>query len=616
MCSAAPPKQPRFVWINKDATSSNLGNSRDSRDLLYAIHSHVVRTSSGTKRKSFSTKSAQAVKRRSATRRPREDGTRPGASRVDEYCQSDDREIEEIVSAESAESPTHQHLWDETATVHQRHALTAATLFDVVDPFNCNACSLDKNTYSVMQYHLDYSRYYLFRNEAQMQRWNQLWTQQSHPYSRFVRKLFVNSLQHPMHFHSLAAATATRMLTLFPENGSIRSVAQSSMQCAVREMRSYLVELKCEETITIEAVTDIVLLCMAAWFRGDLETAQVHLKPLRGMHKRRCEVDLILVKLLRTIDTYIAAEAGTRPVLPCVWNPQPPPRDKFAQMSSQMQAVDVPRTRSVFDFDIILTPEECLQSPVGPYEHLRRKLTDEEARLLGPGLTGIEQKSSVGFAEAILEDVFDEHLTEVLRTYLPYSAINTHIWIDGQPDESNIQWTDEALKLVIYQLLEKNERVLSDSMDVRTWLSECARLGLLIFTIFGPNPMAKRATQRIVPRMKAAVEGYERACERRAQQHAPTSTVIESQVLLYSLVLGVFSSHEQLKESEWFIDRAANVAKSLGIRSYLKLHRIMGKFGHCDTLHLAAISMVVERINQTRNEDRKWLDEEMQSYMA
>jgi hypothetical protein len=529
---------------------------------------------------------------------------------------SDCRDFEEVVNAGTAESPTHQHLWDETVAVHQKHALMAATLFDVVDPFKCNACSLDKNTYSVMQYHLDYSRYYMFRNEAQMQRWNQLWTQQSHPYSRFIRKLFIDSLQHPMHFHSLAAATATRMLTLFPENKSIRSVAQSSMQCAVREMRSYLLDLHGDETITVEAVTDIVLLCMAAWYRGDLETAQVHLKPLQNMHKRKCELDIIIRKLLRNIDSYIAAEAGTKPVLPCFWDPQPHPRDKYALMSPQMQAVDVPRTRGVFDFDIVLTPEEFLQSPVGPYEHLRRKLTSEEAQLLGPGLTGIEQKSSVGFAEAILEDILDEHMTEVLRTYLPYSAINTHIWIDGQPDESAIQWTDEALKLVIYQLLEQNGRRLTESMDARKWLSECARLGLLIFTIFGPNPMAWRAIQRMVPRMKAAVEGYERARERRARQDASAPAIIESQVFLYSLVLGVFSSHGHHEENEWFIDRAAQVAKGLGIRSYLKLHRIMGKFGHCDTLHLAAISMVVERINRTRNEDRKWLDEEMQSYMG
>ena len=61
-------------------------------------------------------------------------------------------------------------------------------------------------------------------------------------------------------------------------------------------------------------------------------------------------------------------------------------------------------------------------------------MTAEESYYLGPGLTGIEQQTAIGFAEAMIQGVYSlMSWFSIMKQYLPYCALHTYIWLDGHP---------------------------------------------------------------------------------------------------------------------------------------------------------------------------------------
>ena len=70
------------------------------------------------------------------------------------------------------------------------------------------------------------------------------------------------------------------------------------------------------------------------------------------------------------------------------------------------------------------------------------------------------------------------------------------------------------------------------------------------------------------------------------------------QMLLWSLVIGIFASANYPKEAEFFMQRAVVVARRLALKSYLDLHRMMGSFCHSDTLQHSALSQLSGRLHR------------------
>jgi hypothetical protein len=621
----------QFLWINKDPSSSKLSNSRDSRDLLYAIHSHV-RPKVGSKRKSTYAPSPRKAKRVAS------DSCRSVASEVRDSPTSisdlssnlsteESEDIEEVhglptpqeITGYQSYPPLDPSLQDiheieEIQEIErQEPQICNAIAQSAMDPFDCSGCQFDQDTYSVMQYHLNFSRFYLFRNEAVIHNW----AYKKHLSHNFIQNMFLNSIQHPMHFHALAAATAARMSTLIPNNKSVNAVASKSMQHAVRDLRSYFANVTPGSPVDTRVVTDVFLLCMAAWFRGDLKTARVHLQPLQQLTSDLLcdDSNIILLDMVATIDLWVASELSTRPLLPQFWHPERPSKEKFSEISARLsQSSKKPRAQEVFNVDVVLTPEEKLKSSVGHLNHLRRLPNAEESFYLGPGLTGIEQKAAIGFAEAVLSGILNPHMTRVMQSYLPYCALHTHIWLDGHPTPPQIHWVNRSCKTLIYQMLLATPP--APDASITDWLSEIARLTLLMHLNYGPNPMAWRMQQASAPFIQRAILSYENACflHRPPSPHPRTNTtmprpqqeqwlptpLLETRLILWATLSGAYASHEQPELFEWFISRGTQIAKSLGIRNYLQLHLSMGHFGHCDTLHLAAISSVLQRLREER----------------
>ena len=92
---------------------------------------------------------------------PSSDITCPGSDNTSEAA---DGEILSPRASELTDSPS--SIGRAHKKRHHRLCFGYTSPQDAIDPFNCMASDLDSTKFDILQYHLNYCRFYLFRNEA------------------------------------------------------------------------------------------------------------------------------------------------------------------------------------------------------------------------------------------------------------------------------------------------------------------------------------------------------------------------------------------------------------------------------------------------------------------
>jgi hypothetical protein len=279
----------QVLFVNKDARSLFLPNSRPESKEIY---SHVQRVAARSLRRQRMANLTSAAQARQIVRGPRT-VTRIFQESVDPNRNGED---------------------DQAATM-QPHLYSANfNKGDHFDPFNSTSVHVNGEVHKILSYFMKVCVSTQFKFEVDAR------PSHKHHYAIYFDQMLRQCLENKLHMYTVLAAAAGRMTNLTHKQCSpvSPSIAQHFMCKAVECLRQYFAS---DENRLKDKHIIVTLICVSTfeWYIGDYEASSTHLRAIRhpfALLDESCDYDRWVIEMASHPDLYMAIETLSPPVLP------------------------------------------------------------------------------------------------------------------------------------------------------------------------------------------------------------------------------------------------------------------------------------------------------------
>ena len=409
------------------------------------------------------------------------------------------------------------------------------------------------------------------------------------------------------HGHALLAATAARMSTL-PGLSQYRIKAMRLIHHCMQDLRHRLGEYKQEVCVDKQILNEIVLLCAAVWFLGDVKEAVTHLGAAKHFVRSLeagPEDDWKLLETIQMGDLFLALESG-----------------KLSMDLVRHGSCKLPEHRLKYIHDQIGRLQS--QQAEGP-ESISMKASyskSNQTRSIGSVQPLGDVGPGDGFMRAIEAGVLGEGIARVLQEnyFQAWLEMAEYDKLGGEMIVSDIEWLGSIAILIAHDLV-----ALPSSTEDPGSLTEiqsrqgCCLLALLILLGHVVTPMAFRAGEVTAQRMVTTIRTAESNGEiskghlennletTKGPQNLTMSILpseISDEVYLWALITGLsafqdrtfspsLSSHT---EDKFLLVRAMKLAIALRCTTYNKLLQLSRKFLYFAPLQHTTLIRVADQI--------------------
>ena len=564
-------KPAEFLWINKDKESLVL--PRDKRGTATAINRHVQLASA----RAYNVKRMNSPQGSSVF-------ARKTAEQVLRFRLTKEPDIEEeIVSIEGSNHKPSEPKALDSAQKKQSQTLTAQQAEHAsVNPFSSFEIIANENVHSMLRYHLSYSIATIFRSDVL----TRVQTPERHRYARYLQDVVRGCSSGEMHMYALLSATAGRMtmVSKLHENH-----ANYFMQNATRLMREHF--LTSDPVIDSQIIRNMSHLCVSEWYRGNHDSALIHLRifgRLADVLDMTKSGDMYLYDNACCFDVYIAIEKGTAPLFPLSWQPERVSPSQMSEINHDLnQLLSRPREKPLWDpFRPSTTEERLLGATIGPFIIPSQRPAEEEL-CAGKNWVGSAQRPGKGFADALMEGLFDPPMNDLVSDLVDHVEISVYSSICSDLGRPGVTLMGKRTMALLHQLV---------SSVTRKPIDECVRLATIVMMSYVSNPMAWRSNFFVAPRLQKAVLAMERDFHEFRSQ-------ISAQLMLWVLVVGSFAAQDT-PECAWFLEKAHRLASSLGLETYVELRDTVAKFVHFETAQRECLRRLAARLAEVKSNHR------------
>lgn len=537
-----------FLWINKDATSASLSNSRDDGMSLTAINSHVQKLSWSGKSGVRKPKKAPKPSSKSNTSSPSQsEPTTIQSPTQDEIWnlkldqagrpnsevlafvppQTDLSTNAGWIGCDLCSEEIGPSLHKSNCSSDHRHF----TLFpgDVnpwllprsnnADPFNCAAVQLDVWAHRILQYFHFTLLPGIISSDVQP-----FFLLNSH-WDASIQNIIRGCLGNRMHMDALLAVTADRMKYVTGDELARTDAPELYAVKAIRSLRSYL---SASDAIDRQVILDIFFLAWIEIHHTNYEGARGHLSIISQLVQTMGgldQIDAMTRSLCIIADLHVASKTGMHPLFALTWDPGPLPES--------VRVVESTRKPASVRFGDAFFRLPYLGS------QLRPVVTD--------------LVSCVNFAEIV--------------------------WRSPWTPQRDMEWVVTRANAIFHRLLSLP--IPGPSTSVLELKAECCRLALVAWTMYtsiglaGEKSLSGSAfrARAFVPSTSKRLLQMLRRINRIAGERCWND---DYGTLLWMLGMGFCSTRGD--DHDWFASRFVGIAHQIGIQTYDALSKALGQY--------------------------------------
>jgi hypothetical protein len=398
-------------------------------------------------------------------------------------------------------------------------------------------------------------------------------------------EIMANAFLHKHCLYALMAFMSVRMLVVSRRKVTVLKGPTYYMHMAICTLREKIIEHEKSGTaIDRNTICGILQIALADWTSGDLSAARAHIRVLAQLMPFVCRRDdrgMNLNEIIRTLDLEVALESSTTPFLPAMADPDPMTHFRLDQIKRRLNVVAAhyePSSQSALPFGNQYALSGILSKP-----------TDIMADLT----TTLDFRIGTVFEEALDANVLEEAFHPTLRDFIDCLTVAKYVWRTPDATVKDARWMCRAARLAIHQMLAYTCDLPHHRQNVRSALTECTRLALLIMLTLATNRMAVRA-------VKSLGQGLRLACAR-ADRHLMESDV-ENKLFLWALMTAAFALADSNNDTLWLIRRAARLAYlRLGLASLEELHETMTLFLYSCSMQASTLREVMVYVDTLKN---------------
>ena len=545
----------KFLFVNKDESSSSLSNSRYDKNS--AINRHVQRWRSQRRREA----------RKRAQQRPEEEQeqTEPKATpepvlklELDTpqlstlstpplvtpsdlsapTCES--RESAEVCSASSEDiyqdSGEGESSLDNVPLMFQANFVEG----DSIDPFNCTAVRLDQNVQSILQYYIAFIVPSKERNGNQSRTRRDIFNLSDNLPA--VKEVVHGCLFNKTHMYALLTATSARMEEVSNVSLRRKNSARYFMNKALKHVCAYL-NSKNDLSIDKQIILDVFYLCVCEWYLQNYDAALTHLKAVGHLMESLDEkslFDQFIWETVRYNDIFLSIETATAPLFPLNWDGPTMPPERRSSISKDLNALTT-------------------------YRRMGR-----------------------GFTDPAQNWIFSFEMNTIVFEIVPWMDVAQYTWMFKSADKLDSEWVCSKGQALLHRLLSCIPPSFDEpKMALKRRYEECCRLMLVICLSYVTTQMAWRSSELNLARLKRSLQGVD---------HDWGSVALNC-MLLWILLSGSFVG-EGTREEQWFLDRAEPVAAGLQINTYDHLHELMSQYFYSSRLQQGTLRKLLARLGR------------------
>jgi hypothetical protein len=601
----APPQPKSFLFINKDPESEVL--SRSSGRVAASINSHVQRwqEKKGGRSKPQSSSKAQAPQQPSKAAdyrdsvikfrpKPRKRGEKevpkPQTQRERQHSESSSsgpRTAYSTTPEGSSENDGAMELLRHDAyrpwpdTIYQSNFSGA----DCIDPFQSTYAHYP-GVQPILQYYISFTLISTFQGNTKVKG-----VTKEPPHFPAIRSIVRGSLSRQMHMYALLAATAARMKRVSGISLPRESSPEFLLHNAIRCIREYFAS--CTGPLTTDdrqVILDIFYLCVCEWYEKSYDVARTHLAFVRHFWNSLRPSESIFDKYIHDMITYndvfLAIETASPPLFELTWEPQELPAERIHEIEDEISRLSISPSQS--------------PSPASIASHSPLSATTSSPYSISPNPTFPIGSGFVFLATAVNTQLPND-IIAILVDLIPLIQAayhHTHTLTPPPPQES--QWVSLKTQALLHRLL---------SLHVSHHpAAESIRLALIILLSClstsaawrsGKVDMAQQArrlrTALSLPswqdaRYPIVIDNIHYPAP--SPPPSPSLHGADDTTLLWILVTGAFAAQNAIGEEQWFLGRAADVARRLGIFEASRLQSELQRYLFLDSLE----SITFERL--------------------
>jgi Fungal specific transcription factor domain len=412
-----------------------------------------------------------------------------------------------------------------------------------------------------------------------------------------ITQVVHRSVYHEHHIYSLLSAISIRLKGIFGREINGQSPAMYRAN-ASHHLRQELVRNSESGSIDKHTLLDILFLCVSEIAHGEYESAHEHLTVVGKLYHildTREHFDFWISETAAHVDNQLALSTGGRPVLPFDFDPGPMLPERMAALKRELKSM---LDQEVADSYRLPNPRSLTIS--SPPRGLKDAIADLAASL--------DLRMGSHFEWGLKIGIFNVQMGRVVRDLVDCVAIAKVVWLSPHAVCFDAEWLCRKARAVMRSLLALAPENNIGPQDLVGKCMESARLALLIMMSHACTMIGFQTAQANVKRLQKAmafafefwcpVVGLTLECAKFDDRTLDPFVMIQLQFILFSLMTGLWSASECPSLEQWFLVRAVNVCRIVGIRNFFELQEHLVFFLYAKTMQEASVRKVALHLEQ------------------
>ena len=459
------------------------------------------------------------------------------------------------------------------------------TSYDCVDPFESIPIQITSQVHAVLQYLL---RVYTYSGNNYKLAYMPPHLRATMPQFP-IRSVVQRSVYKKHHLYSVMAAMTARMKHVFYERSPYGD-PQHIRTLAVRHLRAELVSSARTGTVDKQTMLDLLWLAVSEIQYGYFDEARNHLvivSKLYHLLDLNEYLDRWISETAAHVDNQLALTTGQRPVLQYDFDPGPllPERMSMLKMEARrLLAFGSPNPLR------LLVP----RAPQG--------LTDAIADLAAT----LDLRMGSRFTFGLKIGTFTGKLAKIVSDLVDCIEIAKVIWLSPLAVCFDAEWLCRKARAVLRALLVLSPERSVGPIDLYSKCTENARICLMILMTHACTMIGFQTAKSNVKRLQVASTnaleywcpaiGWTDDCRPlEADKRLPRFQDTQAGFVLWAMFTGIWSAAGG-PEEEWFMDRALNISRYFGYRTYDDLHGHMAQYLYSMSLQESGLRETARRL--------------------
>ena len=406
---------------------------------------------------------------------------------------------------------------------------------DAFNPFGGTTVPIDKSTHTVLQFFLHLGWKAHLRNIGRVDQLH--WSKSFDEVSSIVR----GCLSNQMHMYAFLACIPMRMNLYGVPSTVISESPEASMSKALRTMRMYFAQVSAGP-FDHQVILDIFFVSLAEFFRKNFAAMRIHLRMVHHIVDSLGGWDRVS-QYIREVCCYtelcFALRTGEMPLFEMMWDPGP------AQCNEALQ-------------------DKSASWPL-------------EIKACG---TGFENPLCEGFFDGTTKSIIEELANDI-------PALE-YVRNDAEAAPADSQWACIRSRAMLHRLLSLRKPNQQGSLQERK--AHCVITALIMLMGYenlcvSPLRYSKPVRRRLIDALKFSNSDF----------NEQNNWGRHNDMLLWITITGVRIARGS-DDEEWFMSRAVQGCRILGLESYDQLHGLVRKFIWVENQRCPALTKLTGQI--------------------